>query len=164
MAKSKRRSGTSSIYMEVEGQADIQRALRVLAEPEAPFLSAALGESGVLLRDAARTRTHPSIAAKLDFVGVKGKAGALRALVQTKHPGSRSREFGRVWYWTAYHGHKPKTGGGHKEKVSKGQKAQPYMGIIKGDGAIGAVKEEVQQKLSTAFEKEWDRITSGGEA
>lgn len=162
MPRSKRSSGVASINLGVEGQREIQRALRALSEGDAPFLRKGLTDSAILLRNAARSRTHPSIAGTLDFIGIKGKAANLRAVVRVGHPGGRSREFGRVWYWTGYRGRAVKTG--RKEKSSRGgQKAQPYMGIIKGDGAIGEVAPRVREILSDAISLEWERIAVGGE-
>ena len=161
MSRSKKRSGTSTWAIETSGVADVTRAMRILAETDAPFVRAALGKSGELLRNAAIKHTHPSIASKLEFVGVQGKAGSLRAVVRTKHAGARSREFGRKWYYRGYNGRAMKSGQRFKVAEGRGQKAQPFLGVIKGDKAVADVKPEVERLLTQAFEDEFERIANG---
>ena len=44
------------------------------------------------------------------------------------------------------------------ELGSAGQRPRPYLGVIKGNAALGAVREQVEKKLTDAVRKEWDRI------
>lgn len=43
-------------------------------------------------------------------------------------------------------------------RSDRGQKAKPYLGVIHGNAAIGAVKDQVERKLTDAVRKEWDRL------
>jgi len=47
----------------------------------------------------------------------------------------------------------------HRYKVAKGQAAKPYLGIVHGNAAIGAVGDDVSKLLTQAIRDEWDRIT-----
>lgn len=163
MARAKRRSGTPSWGVQTEGVADVQRALRVLAETDAPFVRAALTRSGFMLRAAAARYAKGSIASKIEFTGIKGKGGALRAIVQTNHPGARSHEFGRIWFYEGYTGRAvKKTGRRVRRDAPRGQRPEPFLGIIKGDRAIADVKEPVTELLTQAFVDEFERIGNGG--
>jgi hypothetical protein len=107
------------------------------------------------------------------FVGVRGKGGQLRAVVTMKHPGARSMEFGRFNYYRGFQGNNRNgakrgkgsvKGSGHKFQVLKGrgQSPKPFLGVIEGGHAIGAVKDDVEQLLTAAIRAEWNRITSSG--
>lgn len=43
-------------------------------------------------------------------------------------------------------------------RAAAGQKPKPYLGVVKGNAAIGAVQDQVREKLETAIRKEWDRL------
>lgn len=93
-------NSASSWRVELEGIGNLQKALKALAEPDAPFLRQALTESGELLRGAAASRAPGGIASKVGFSGIRGTVGGgLRAVIVIDHPGGRSMEFGRVWYY-----------------------------------------------------------------
>ena len=143
---------TAKFGIQVDGAIQIQKALRVLGETDAPFLRAALEESGQDLAAEAAARAPGGIGRAVKFTGVKGKPSGLRAMVQVKHPGSRSMEFGRKWY--GQHG--------RRVKVAKGQPARPYFGIVKGDAAIGATNERSMKRISDAIFNEWERIGREG--
>lgn len=150
--------------IQIEGAGALKKALRVLGETEAPFLKAALDESGKLLEDAAARRAKGGIAGGVSFRGVRGKGGGLRAVVNIKHPGARSMEFGRFNYYRGFRGRDVKTTG-HKFHVGpgKGQRPQPFLGIVKGDAAIAEVQQPVTEKLQKAFADEWERIGAEGD-
>ena len=145
----------------VEGTKQLSKALRVLGEGDAPFIRAALTDAGMLLRSAAAHRTHGGIASAIAFVGVMGKANSLRAVIKIKHPGAKSMEFGRSRYYTGYRGRAVKSGRLVTYAPPRGQRARPYLGVIKGNGAVGEVRERVETMLRAAFEKEWERIGAG---
>lgn len=149
----------STISIAVEGDKQIKRALKALGETEAPFLKGALDKGGRMLGQAAEGRVHHSIAASMQYAGVKGVGGALRAVGTFKHPGARSMEFGRTYYYRGFTGRRQKATG-HKVKVSGGQKARPFVGIKRGDAAIGQVREPVQRLIREAIDAEWTRIGS----
>lgn len=143
--------------IDVEGVTELSRALRVLAEPDAPYLREALAESGRELEHAAERRTHPSIASTIDFAGVKGTRAGLRAVVRIKHPGGRSMEFGRQFYYRDFTGRQQRATG-RRFRSSPGQRAKPYLGIVKGDAAIAETAGSIAKRLGAAIEREWERI------
>ena len=148
------------IGIEVTDIKPLKRALKVLGETDAPHLRGALEIGGRKLRSAGASRATGGIGSAVTFAGVKGKGGAIRAVVQVKHPGSTSMEFGRTKFYRGYTGRAMKATG-TKFKSSRGQKARPYMGIKKGDQAIGEVRDDVRRLLGDAIEREWQRIGAG---
>lgn len=159
--------------VEVTGTTQLKRAFRVLAEPDAPFLREALAAAGRILEHEAASRAPGGIAKGIGFSGVRGVGASLRAVISIKHPGARSMEFGRVWY---YHqvgagvsgmgnnrpGSKRVKGSmktkGTKYRASPGQKAKPFLGVKDGGHAIGASKDRVVALIGEAFEREWERL------
>jgi len=65
-------------------------------------------------------------------------------------------EFGRQYYYRGYKGRAVKSG--QRFKVAGGQRPQPYVGVINGDHAIGAVKGYARERLTEAINQEWERI------
>ena len=172
MARSGNR-GNASWGIEVHGTKELRRAFKVLGEKEAPFLRKALDEAGHILESEAAKRAPGGIAAGVGFAGVKGVGAAVRAVIRIKHPGARSMEFGRVWYYrSAIGAGNNRTGSkrakgsikskGHKARASRGQAARPYLGIIGGDQAIAASHDRVAELLTEAYVKEWERLIAGG--
>ena len=153
---------TQAWKIEVRGAKSLHKALQILQETDAPFLREALETSGNLLRSEAAQRAPAGIAQTVAFVGVKGKGAQLRALIRVKHPGGKSMEFGRQYYYRGYRGRQMKMTG-QRFKAAKGQKAKPYLGIIKGDAAIAAARDKVETLILDAFEKEWIRIAGEGD-
>ena len=147
--------------IDVDGVTELRKALRVLAERDAPYLRAALEESGRELEHAAERRTHASIASTIDFAGVKGTGTGLRAVVRIRHPGGRSREFGRSFYYRDYTGRQQRATG-RRFRSSPGQRAEPYLGIVRGDAAIAEVAGSIERRLGAAINAEWERIGAGG--
>jgi len=152
--------GAVKIGIEVTGAKAISRALKVLGETDAPFLREAMEDSGRLLEGATRSRAPGSMAQKTDFTKVSGKGATLRATVVVRHAGAKSMEFGRLNYYRGFTDRRMKATG-QRFKSSKGQKAKPFVGIIKGGQALAAVEPQVRQKIEAAIEKEWDRIAGG---
>ncbi len=200
-------AGDASWRVELRGVSTLNKALRVLQEPDAPILRGALEKAGRMLQGAAASRAPGGIGRKTGFTGVRGSKAGLRAAVTINHPGGRSMEFGRVWYYRRFsqeggakraanimkfldYSHDDRlrrsavknllaigAGIGNNRPGSKrakgsmkrqwrfrvpegeGQRARPYLGVIKGDAAIGAVKDEVEDLLTKAIRDEWDRIT-----
>ncbi len=136
----------------------LNAALRILGEKDAPFLREALDDVGQRFAGEVRARAPGGIAAKAKYRGVKGSATGLAAKGVDDHPGARSMEFGRVWYYAGYKGRNVKSG----RKVRRtGQKARPFMGIIAGDKAYGAVQPYARERLLEAVNREWERLGSG---
>ena len=150
---------SARIDIRLEGANRLKRAMRLLSEAEAPFLKAALEESGELLAGEAEGRGPGRIGRSVSFVGVRGTGGALRSLSRATHPGARSMEFGRTTYYRGFTGRNQKSG--TKFKAARGQKARPFAGIKNGNAALGAVKPRVEALLSEAIAAEWERVARG---
>lgn len=151
-----------TLRVEIEGVNQLKRALKVLADPDLPFIKPALEDSGELLAREAGRRAG-KIGRAVGFAGLRGGAlGSVRAVVEIKHPAGASFEFGRSHYYTGYTGRNQKSG--QKVKVSGGMKPRPFLGI-KYDtqgGAIEATREEIGEMLTRAFYLEWERIGAEG--
>ncbi len=151
--------GAASIKIEVsQDTARLQKALRVLAEPEAPYLTNAMDRAGRLLERASESRAKGGIAAKIEFAGVKGKPYGLRATVVVKHPGAKPMEFGRQTYYRGFTDRRMKATGTPFKAGRGGQKADPYIGIVNGDAALGAVGGQVREIIAEGISAEWARI------
>lgn len=144
--------------IQVEGADRLLKKLQILGENDAPFLREALEAGGELMKDAASGRAPGSMASKFQGPKVRTYSGSLRALVEVKHPGARSMEFGRFHYYRGYSGRAVKATG-TRFKSSPGQKAQPMFGIVKGDAAVGAVGGRVKELLERAITAEWEKLT-----
>ena len=146
------------LRVELDGKSvtRLNRALKALGETDAPFIRAALDDIGPRFAGAIKSRAKGGIAAGVQTKGVKGSGGALRFAGVVKHPGSRSMEFGRQYYYRGYKGRAVKSG--QRFKVAGGQRPQPYVGVINGDHAIGAVKGYARERLTEAINQEWERI------
>lgn len=94
-------SGNVSWGIQLEGVSTLNKALRVLQEDDLPILREALTKSGRLLQSAAASRAPGGIGRSVDFAGIRGTKAGIRALVRIDHPGGRSMEFGRIWYYRA---------------------------------------------------------------
>lgn len=152
--------GAVKIGIEVKGAKAIGRAFKLLGETDPPFLREALTEGGQLLEGATRSRAPGGMAQKVDFVGVKGKGAQLKATVVVRHGGAKSMEFGRLYYYRGFRGRAMKSTG-QRFRSGRGQKAKPFVGIITGGQALGQVEAKVKDLITTAFEKEWERIAGG---
>lgn len=161
--------------IQVEGLDALKRALKLFDEPNPPFLRAALQEAQMIVADAAEARAPGGIKKSLFVRPLRGKGAMTMAPITIKHPGARSMEFGRVWYYKARPGTEGKIGnnrpGSKRQKRSivaastkvrrSGQKARPYIGIVNRDQAIGATHDKVQELLRDAVAKEWARLAEG---
>lgn len=150
-------AGAVTWKVEVTGAGSLQKALRVLAEEDAPFLRDALELGGRDLANAVVRHAPGGMATKTTFAGVKGKANGLRAVVLVKHRGAKAREFGRKFYYRGFTDRRMKATG-QRFRAARGQRAQPIIGIVKGDAAIGAVGAQVRGRLVDAIHLEWSRI------
>lgn len=154
-----KRAGTSGIRIELDEDSltRLRRAFRVLGEEQAPFLRDALDEAGRELAAVAASMAPGSIGSRVEYRGIRGKGVAIRAVGVVRHPGARSMEFGRHWYWTGYKGRNMKSG---RKVRRKGQAARPFLGVISG-GAMAVVAPKARQRLLDAIEREWDRMLGG---
>lgn len=152
-----------TLRIEIDGVNQLKRALKVLSDPDLPFIRPALEDAGELLAREAGARAG-KIGRAVGFAGLRGGAlGTVRAVVEIRHPAGASFEFGRSHYYTGYTGRNQKSG--RKVRVSGGMKPRPYLGI-KYDtegGAVAATRDEIGELLSRAFSLEWDRIGLEGD-
>lgn len=154
--------GTASINIEVHGDVKrLKRALRVLAEGDAPYLREALEQGGHDLEGAVESRATGRLSGTVQFAGVKGKANTLRALVLVRHEAAKVREFGRNFFYRGYTGRAQKATG-NRFRSNRGIPPKPFVGIVKGDHAIGAVAPRIRQRLETAIDREWTRLGGKG--
>lgn len=167
----------------VEGIGPLQRACKLLGETDAPFLREAMYDSQELVADAVQARAPGGIKKGVLVRAVRGKGASLVAPIAIKHPGARSMEFGRVWYYKATDNRRGSIGnnrggigpgGGSKRRKGsikagstkvrrKGQRARPFIGIVNNDAAIAATSDRVREVISAAIVKEWDRILAEGD-
>lgn len=153
-------SSRATVTIEVTGANKLRRALKVLGERDAPYLREALTDAGELLASETRRRAPGGIARTVDFTRVTGKGATQRATVVVRHPGAKAMEFGRSTYYRGFTGRRMKLTG--TPFRSRGQRARPYAGVIKGDQAIGAVAARAREAIETAIEREWERIAVRG--
>lgn len=159
-------SQTAKVSIQVTGAKALKRALKELGDTEAPFLRQAVDEGGHLLELAVRGMAPGAMAQTVRFVAVRGSGANVKALVRVTHPGAKAMEFGRHTYYKGFT--RPLHKGGMKATgtpfQSRGQKARPFVGVMKLDQAIGSVKDEIQTKIEQAFVKEWERIAVEGDS
>lgn len=151
---------TSAISIEVRGQQALVRALRLFEDAEAPFLREAMNDAGQLLERAAESRAPGGIANRVEFVGTRGSGPRIRALIKVRHPGAKSMEFGRKKFYRGFVNRRQRSTG-QAFQASPGQRPRPFVGIRRGDHAIGAVRDDVERRLKRAFEQEWNRVAAG---
>ncbi len=140
--------------IDTTGIKGLQAVLKAVGEKEAPFLKSAMGDVAKLLEREVATRAPGSMGAKLRSSVFSGKG--LGARLVDSHPGAKSMEFGRTRYYAGFHGHAQKATG-HVVK-RPGEKARPFIGIVHGDAAIGAVMPRARELIQTAMVAEFDRL------
>lgn len=153
-----------SLRIQVEGVTQLKKALKVLGDPDLPFIKPALEKAGQMLAQEGARRAG-KIGGAVAFTGLKGDAlGSVRAVVAVKHPAGTSFEFGRTHYYRGYTGRKQKSGAKFTVPAGGGMKPRPYLGIKfdQQSGAIAATREPIGELLGEAFSKEWDRIGMEG--
>lgn len=142
-------AGAVKLTVQVTGHKELMRALKAVGgEVEAPEVKSGVDRAGQILSDETSRRGKGGIGRAVTYGGVKGPLTSLRAVGRVKHPGSRSMEFGRK-YWPV---------NGSRRRHDPGQRPNPYLGVVKGDAAIGAVRGRVQDILLAAYAAEWERI------
>lgn len=150
------------LRIQVEGVAQLRRALVVLGDKDLPYMKPALERAGRLLASEGSRRAG-KIGGAVGFTGLKGDAlGTVRAVVQVKHPAGTSFEFGRTHYYRGYTGRNQRSG--RKVAVPGGMKPRPYLGIKfdQQSGAIAATREPIGDMLGAAIDAEWERIGREG--
>lgn len=168
MARSK---NTAWFEVQLDGKAvsQLNRALSLFEEQHADFLREALAKSAHILTPEIKRRAKGSISNRVEYAGLKGTKAGVRAVITINHPGARSAEFGRRrWHVSPGAGNNRGTQKRAKGSMKRGkvvirpgQKARPFLGVEKGDAAIGAKADEIRTLLTNAIEQEWIRL--GGE-
>lgn len=154
-----KQGGAASVLVKVQGVKRLDTAFRALGETAAPYLDAALEQSGEDLAAAIRRHAPGSMRNNVDVLRLSGSTPAYRKVrVAVGHPGAKPMEFGRKFYWTGYVGRKPKTG--RKTLHLPGQRPKPFVGVVKNDGALGEVSDDIQKRLAGAVEAEFARLAS----
>lgn len=155
-------SGVSGVRLEVDKKSlnNLQRACKLLGDGEMPFLVNAFERVGREFVEEVRRRAKGGIANRVEFRGVSKGRGNVVARGRVVHPGSRSMEFGRQYYYFGYTGRRMKSG--RKRQVSPGQIARPYVGIVNGDAATAAVAPRARAIIAEAVSAEWKRAFGDG--
>lgn len=152
-----RSKGTVSANVRITGLKEVQAALREMGG-DAPYLRKALEEIGEdLAEEMQAVAPFPSF--KVERPKVLGKSPALRVSVGIGHPGARSREFGRKYYYRGFQGRAMKATG-YKFKSSPGQEARPYLGVVSGPSVAEKIRPTAEERLVDAYEREWDRLVA----
>jgi len=173
--KAAKPSGTASIRIQVQGINRLNRALSVIGEDDAPYLREALEQVGRMLAGEIRARGRPSIVARIEQGPIRGSGAGIRLPMAVVHPAAATLEFGRQWWYRGKGdgrignnrpGSKRRKGVfrryGERIKYHPGMPARPYVGIVHGDQAIGAIQPETRRLIEEALEREWARIAAEG--
>lgn len=166
------RGGTASIRFQVHGIRTLTRALERMGDDAPPFLMRAMKDIGQRLETEIRVRGRPSIVRRIEMdeprFGRRGKGVWVWGAVV--HPAAAVFEFGRQWWWRARPGmrvgnNRPWKRGrgafyqrGMRIKYWPGWRGEPYVGIRRGDLAIGATRPYAIELLQRAVQQEWERI------
>lgn len=142
----------------------LKRALKTLGERDAPFLAEAMERAGQIVNEEVARRAPGSMAGKVTFGGVKGVGGNVRALGYVTHPGAKSMEFGRRFYYRGFAGNNRQSSprgsmkSGTRFESPRGQKARPFIGIVNGDAAMAAAKPKVVPLILAGISATWDDL------
>lgn len=157
-------ANVTGMRVRIEGLRALQDGLKAMQVTDAPFLRAALMEIGTYLM-IGMTVAAPFPSFKVGTPAITGSGAALRVRVPLVHPGSRSYEFGRKWYFRGY-----RRGGsmkaGVKFQAQPGQVARPFLGIITGRSVAQSIRPVAEPLLLKAFQDEWKRASAaqGGDS
>lgn len=150
-------SGTVGMKIRVEGLKAVQNGLRELGVTDTPYLRKALENIGNVLAIAMEA-VKPYSSYKVGRPRVLGKAPALRVSVGIEHPGARSMEFGRIYYYRGYTGRAMRATG-YKIASEPGQKARPFLGIISGPSVVETIRPYAEPLIIAALQTEWERAS-----
>lgn len=155
------RTQQAGVRIEIDEKSisQLRATLRALGDKGAPFLRAAMEDVGRLAAGAVKSRAPGAIGGKVDFARTTGTGASTSAKVVVSHPGARSMEFGRKFYPVGYTRRGGKNVGGAKTGHLPGQKAKPFIGILAGGHAVGAIEDEAREKIIDAINQEWERLS-----
>lgn len=156
--------GTFGTNIRITGLKAAQDGLRAMNVQSVPIIDGALTDIGnVLAIGMDAVKPHASF--KVGKPKLAGKPHARRVTVPLAHPGARSMEFGRKWYWRGYPGRNAKAG--YKfQPASGGQKARPYLGVIAGASVAQSIRPYAEKKLVDAYIRQFEasHAAAGGDA
>lgn len=159
-----------ALSIDTTGAKGIKLGLQALAHPKLPFLEETIGQAAKIFSGEIRSRARGGIAQKVKGGYARHKGAQLMATVSVSHPGGRSMEFGRIHYYRKFKGNNrpgsPRPKGsmkqGQKFSVARGQRERVFIGIRKGDAAIGAAQPRVEELFANAILAEWERQGKAG--
>lgn len=151
------RATVTGMRVRIEGLKAVQAGLKALQVDDAPFVRGALMEIGGLLAGVMRTAV-PHESFKVGEPNVLGGANNLRVQVPVAHPGARSYEFGRKWYYRGYRGRAVRSG--TKFVATPGQIARPYLHIVKGPSVAERIRPQAEGLLLKAYQEEWAKASA----
>lgn len=156
--------GTFGTNIQITGLKAAQDGLRAMNVQSVPIIDDALTDIGnVLAIGMDAVKPHASF--KVGKPKLAGKPHARRVTVPLSHPGARSMEFGRTWYWRGYTGRNAKAG--YKfQPASGGQKARPYLGVIAGASVAQSIRPYAETRLVDAYIRQFEasHAAAGGNA
>lgn len=146
--------GTFGTNIKITGLKAAQDGLRAMNVQSVPIIDEALTDIGnVLAIGMDAVKPHASF--KVGKPKILGKPHSRRVSVAIAHPGARSAEFGRKWYWRGYTGRNMKAG--YKfQPASGGQKARPYLGVISGASVAQSIRPFAETKLVDAYIRQFE--------
>ena len=128
-----------------------------------------MGDAAKILAVEIRARARGGIKAKVRGGYARHKGNLLLATASVSHPGGRPMEFGRTTYYRGFKGNNrpgsPRAKGSMKRGrafTTRGQRERVYIGIKRGDAAVGAAEPQIEELFSKAILAEWERKQGGG--
>ena len=154
----------ASFNLQVNGVKEIRRALNDVSAarsgPAADAYEKGIRAGAERVAWEIAVRAPGSMGGKTKFDRMLGRGVYARGVVAVNHPGARSMEFGRKYYWVGYTGRQPRTG--RKVLHHPGQVARPFVGVIKGDQALGSAGPYVARQIGIGIERAWIALAFGG--
>lgn len=161
-----KRSGNPVVRLELDPKSlrRLRAALAILDDDEKGPIHEAMHRIGLRLSDEVRSRAPGSMGSKVEFLGVRHQGTTLRAAGLLDHPGAKSMEFGRSWWYDQMKGNnrpgskRQKGARGHKFPSSPGQPERPFVGIKNLDHAIAAVHPYAVEQINTSVTEAWEKV------
>lgn len=171
-----RKGGTKATFgtnIQITGLKAAQAGLQAMNVQSVPIIDEALRQIGnVLAIGMDAVKPHASF--QVGKPVIRGKPHARRVSVPLAHPGARSVEFGKKYWWTGYKrpgapkgtpkGYSMK--GGYKIEKDPGQKAKPFLGVIEGPSVAQSIRPYAEKKLVDAYIRQYEvsHAAAGGNA
>lgn len=147
----------AAFAIETEGFTAMRRRFAAMEELDAPEIRVRLDRIAALAHAEVSSAAPSSMAGKVITKPAKKLGGSI-TVGEVRHPGAKTMEFGRTNYYRGYTGRNQKSG--TKFKSSPGQKPRPFVGIKKGDHAMGRLVEPVRNELIAGIVDVWNRPQS----